>query len=342
MANAPSTIAGSTLVTWDSGKFFYTGDVVVAGPNFPDTLFGNNKAVSYGNGVRTATHTEIEFVADGAAIEVWQKGTSSPSRMRFVVDGKLASATAVEYPGDGSGYLTRIDFGTRATRRVRILGNGPHFGGVRVAPGDTIAKPPADTGFRAMFVGDSITEGPSGQVAETSFAPVAAQLLGWSDAWVSGVGATGYLASPSGRLTFRQRFDADVKAYAPNVLVIAGGTNDVGFTDAQVQAEAALLFGRIQNEMPDTLVFVVGLWNPRSAYRASLNDAIKAAAAGRPNFYWVPVYEDHWITGTGRVGAPAGDGNSDWVVSSDGTHPSPAGIDYLGGKVNDAVRALIQ
>jgi hypothetical protein len=34
-------------------------------------------------------------------------------------------------------------------------------------------------------------------------------------------------------------------------------------------------------------------------------------------------------TGTGRVGATTGVGNSDLLVSSDGTHPSPAGHDAI-------------
>ncbi len=342
VANAASTIVDSVLIPWDSGKFFYSGNVSVAGTTFPDRALGENKAVSYGPGILSSNFLTIEFTTDAPALEVLVKGTAFNGRMRFMVDGALASATPVEYPDDGSLRLTKLVFGTRAMRRIRILSNAPKFGGVRVGPADVVSLPPADTGFRAMFVGDSITEGPAGQAAQTSFAPIAAQLLGWSDAWISGVGATGYLEAPSPRFTFRQRFDADIRAYAPDVLVIAGGVNDTGFTDAQIHTEAGLLFDRIQQDLPNTLVFVLGPWNPRMVVRAGVNTAIKTAAAGRPNFFWVPNYDEPWITGTGTVGAPTGDGNSDIFTSPGGLHPSPAGIDYYARKFKDAITVLIR
>lgn len=337
---AVSQIAGSVLVPWDSGQFFYTGEAAAAGAAYPDFMFAAFRTVSYSASARQSNHVEIEFITDAAVIEVFSKGLGSSSAMLFVVDGKMASNTPVQYPSDGGLYLTKVDFGSSAKRRVRILGNAPLFGGLRVAPGATVSAPEAPA-FRAMFIGESITEGTAGQPAPFSFAPWAALRLGWTDAWVSGVGSTGYLAAPAPKLTFRQRFDVDVKAYRPDVLVIAGGINDTGFTDAQIQAEAGLLFDRIATDLRDTLVFVLGPWNPRTAIRAGINTAIKAAASGRPNFYWVPNYDDAWITGTGRVGAEMFDGNSDTMTSPDGTHPSPAGVDYYGQKVAESVLQLI-
>lgn len=340
---AASQITGSQLVAWNSGKFLYTGNMVVASTtNYPDYLFGQNRAVSYAATFQSSTALNIEFVTDAASLEVFSKGTAWSGQFLFVVDGELASELSVTYPSDGALYLTKVDFGSTKSRRVRILATNPFFGGIRIPPGATVSLPPAETNkFRAMFVGDSITEGPAGQAEIYSFASYAARMLGWKDAWISGVGATGYLAAPAPKLTFRQRFQTDIKAFAPNVLVFAGGINDQSFTDAQVQAEAGLLFDQIQAELPNTIVFVLGPWNPRSATRPSLNVAIKAAAAGRRNFYWVPGFEDAWITGTGRVGSPRFDGNSDLVVSADGTHPSPYGIKYLANKFAESVKALI-
>jgi lysophospholipase L1-like esterase len=42
------------------------------------------------------------------------------------------------------------------------------------------------------------------------------------------------------------------------------------------------------------------------------------------------------------VGTEHFDGTSDWVISADRVHPSPAGIHYLGQKLADAIKALVQ
>ena len=93
--------------------------------------------------------------------------------------------------------------------------------------------------------------------------------------------------------------------------------------------------------MPNTLVFVTGPWANASRVRAGINAAIKAAMGSRANFYWVPNFDEPWITGTGNIGAPKGDGNADIFVSADGTHPTPLGIEYFATQLNAFFRALL-
>lgn len=341
--DATSRIPGSRLVPWDSGHFFYAGNMVRTGKPSASPSFAQNQAVSFGGRDRFSSFLSIEFTTDAAQLEVLVKGNGEPSRMRFVVDGALANEQPVVYPKDELPHLTKIDFGgSKKMRHIRILAQAPLFGGVRVGPADKLMPPPDDPGFRVMFVGDSYTQGPAREKAETSFAPIAAQLLGWRDAWISGVGGTGYLHTVNQTQTFRQRFTGDIKPFRPDVLVIAGGGNDRPYTDEQVHAEARAFFDLVQKELPDTIVFVLGPWNPRSIARPGLNAAIRRAAANRPNFYWVRNYEDNWFTGTGSVPAPTGDGNSDWVVGNDRLHPSPAGINYLAERFAEAIRTLIR
>ncbi len=114
-------------------------------------------------------------------------------------------------------------------------------------------------------------------------------VLGVRDTWVSGVGTTGYLAAPPPRRTPRQRRRADVLAPTPQVLVVAAGRNDTAFADA----------------------------------------AVRAAASGRPNFVWVPNYDEAWIIGTGNAARPAGKGNADRLIAGDDTHPTPEGIEHI-------------
>ena len=175
--------------------------------------------------------------------------------------------------------------------------------------------------MRTMFLGDSITEGTAGQDACASYDARAAEQLGWDDNWLSGVGSTGYLAAPPPKLNFRQRYAGDVLPYALNVLVIAGGINDTAGSDSAIGTEAVLLFDQIWADSPQTLVFVTGPWANASRVRPGINAAIRAAFGSRANFYWVPNYDEPWITSTGNAGSPKGDGNADIDVSADKTHP---------------------
>ena len=333
-----SQLAGSQLVTWDNPVFRYTGDVRQAGSVYPDYLFGSNQAVSYSATQFSGNALAIDFDIDAAAFEVFQKGLGYNSRLRVVVDGRLANSTPVEHPLDGGLYLTRVSFASKAKRHVRLLTNSPYFGGIRLLPSDKLTRSTVITPLRTMFVGDSITEGPAGQAAQTSYAGRAAELLGWTDAWLSGVGATGYLAAPSPKLTFRQRYAQDVLPYAPQVLVIAGGINDAGASDSAIQAEASALFDLIQADLPQTLVFVTGPWATIGRVRSGVNASLKAAVGTRTNFIWVPNVDDSWLTGTGNAGSPKGDGNADAYVSADTTHPTPAGIEYLAEKFRESVK----
>lgn len=51
-----------------------------------------------------------------------------------------------------------------------------------------------------------------------------------------------------------------------------------------------------------------------------------------------PVQSGTWQTGEGRVGAVTGKGNGDLYVSSDATHPSAAGVSYLGSMIAHNLR----
>lgn len=332
VANAGSLIPGSVLIPWDSGLFRYNGRMRLAGTAFPDDQLGSNQAVSYSPFARSGSYLTIDFVTNAASFEVLQKGLGG-SDLRIAVNGRLANTSPVTYPADGNFYLTKVDFGSSATRSIRLLAAAPYFGGVRIGASDSLQAPTQSPPLRVIFMGDSITEGPAGQNFPTSYAPLVADVMGWQDAWISGVGSTGYLAAPAPKLTFRQRYADDIKAFGPDILIIAGGLNDASFADADIQTEAGKLFDQIQADLPNTLVYVLGPWGSVSRVRPSLNAAIKAAVGTRPNFTWVPNYDNQWITGSGNTGAPAGDGNADIYISADNSHPTPAGIQYLAGQL---------
>lgn len=326
-----SAIAGSRLLPWTRPEFVYAGDVLAAGSVYPDYLFGANRAVDYGSAGRAGNYLTVDFIADASAFEVLQKGRGDASRLFVIVDGRLASENATVMPADGDLHLVLVSFSSKARRHVRLLMSNPFFGGVRVGPGDTIERPAAGTRLRTMFLGDSITESAAGQEARGSYAVLAAERLGWSEAWISGVGSTGYLAAPGGKKTLRGRLATDVIAYAPSVLVIAAGVSDTAFTDEQIQAEAAALFDQVEAGLPQTLVFVTGPLATTTRARAGINAAIKAAVGTRANFVWVPNVDEAWLN----------DANAAQYLSRDATTPTPAGIDYLADRLAAFVRQAV-
>ncbi len=326
-----SFIFGSRLLPWTRPEFVYAGDLQTAGSVYPDLLFGANRAVDYGTTGRAGSVLTVDFIADASAFEVLQKGRGNASVLYVIVDGRLASENATVLPADGELDLVLVRFGTKARRHVRLLMTNPYFGGVRVGPADALERPAAGTRLRTMFLGDSITESTAGQAARASWAVLAAERLGWAQAWISGVGSTGYLAAPAGKKTLRQRLASDVTAYAPSVLVIAAGVNDTAFSDEQIQAEASALFDEVQAGLPQTLVFVTGPLATTTRARAGINAAIKAAMGTRANFVWVPNVDDAWFN----------DSNASQYLARDATTPTPAGIDLLAGKFADFVRQAV-
>ena len=325
-------VAERKLVSWNDPALFVTGDLkpVKGSP------FAEGRSVTYGLDNRSANATTVRTCTDAPWVEAVQKGTGFNSRLTAFVDGARVNGAPVELPSDGRFYATRIAFGAPGKHCVSLLFNNPQFAGILLPEGAKAWAPERKNAFRVMFLGDSYTE------FSNHWAVAAARFLGWDDAWLSGVGGTGYINAPGKKFNFGTRFEVDVVAYHPNVLVIAGGINDSGFPPAQLGNAASKLFDRIQKELPDTVVFVLGPWNPRSAISPAINAVLKAAASGRPNFHWVPNYDDHWITGTGRKGAAKGDGNSDFVIGGDGTHPTPEGNRYLAERFAAYVRKTLK
>lgn len=328
-------LKGVKLIPWHDKAFHISGMLKKAGEKFPQHLFGVGRSVSYGLSKRAANVISVSTCTKAMSVEVFQKGTGFNSQLTVFVDGERINKKPIQHPSDGGFYLTRIDFGNQLMHCYKFLFNNAHFGGIFLKDGEVASPPKRKHKFRAMFIGNSYTE--SGQ----SWASYAARLLDWDDAWISGVGATGYINAPKPKLNYGQRLESDVIAYQPNVIVIAGGINDSGYPTDKLNKAASKLFSKIQKRLPNTIVFVLGPWNPRTAINPAVNEAIKKAASGRPNFYWVPNYDDNWITGTGHQGALKGNGNSDFIIGSDGTHPTAKGHQYIAQRFADHVRKVL-
>ena len=286
VANAASVIASKvsiSAVANPSGTFILNAAApwrylstapAVRGQSYPDQNYvvPNNISASF-----PAGSIVIEFEFDGQQFEFSTKGFAG-SAYRLMVYGQYVSATPTAGPGAaGSLYLTLVNFGSRATRRIRIEGSATfYFGGLNIGPNDTPPWPSSlPVGPRVVVMGDSFVggTGASGATVNAWFDTMA-KLLGWRDVWATGLGGTGYLATGA-FVKFRDRVVADVINQSPDIVVVAGGINDTAFTKAQIQTEAGLLYAQIRAALPNVKLIAVGPWvpsgSPASAPKTAAN-----------------------------------------------------------------------
>ncbi len=190
--------------------------------------------------------------------------------------------------------------------------------------------------------------------------------LGWNNVTSVAVSSTGFLSvgnPPPGNgtlATLRQRIPFWLLPYAPAVIRVAGGYNDITWgpwqysyvTQAQIVTEIGLYIAALQAAYPNALKIIQGPFAGKrgpDAYTIGLDNAMGALIAGigdpMTKFISVNVPTDGpepLNYGTGYVNATNLTGLSDWVTSSDGTHPGVLGNAHYGARSAARVRALIE
>lgn len=335
--NDPGTISGKNFQETDTTTFRYFGATPVA-----DSLWYTKDP--------TTQYWAVDFEIDCDAFEFYAKSGATAGKYRLIVDGEYATADAQSgQTGGGGGYFVHVDFGSQANRHVVIeMDAVMTFGGVYVENSDHVWKSSTPVGPRVIVLGDSFTEGSQANGIQ-SWAVEMANWMGWRDIQPSGSGGTGYLNPGSGgRVKFRDRVQTDVLDRNPDIVIVAGGINDAGsYSASAIEDEAELLFDAIRSGAPTATLIALSNWrqngSPDSTVLA-VRDAIETAATGRAHLFIDSILATSagantlgWITGTGRSGSAANNGNADRYISSDGTHPTQAGYAYLGRRVASAI-----
>lgn len=300
----------------------------------------------------------VEFGTDAQVFQVRMKYISTATRYRLSIDGR--KVTDLMQPSNGitpgSGHLITFDLGSAAPRHIRFDFTTFPFGGVYVPPTAQIWRVPL-RGRRAAVLGDSISDGSSANTGGSAGTWVDryARLMDYHDMWRQGRGGTGYI-TPGSFAVFQARVVGDVVPWAFDELIIWGGFNDSAGSQSEIGAAAGLLYETVQSALPRCEVIVVGCWSPTgtpSTGQANTNTTLRAAAlaAGLPFIDVqsgevvdaggaVVASQGKWITGTGNAGSPAGNGNADVYISSDGIHPNDAGHVYVSRRMHAARVAL--
>jgi len=135
------------------------------------------------------------------------------------------------------------------------------------------------------------------------------------------------------------RLDRDVISQQPNIVIVAIGTNDAdGYAGVNVPARNAddyrvvmeQIFSELQQELPQTPVFIMGMTTPLKKYAPSLPsqdfldsqyeqyNAVLRELAQEFGYFYVDI-PSQWPQ----------DVEESWELSADGIHPNDAGYDKM-------------
>jgi len=357
-ANAATSIASAVEYAHTNGVFRWSGGKVVTLAIYPNYK-GIGPVVSDANWLDDAGF-QVEFLTDATQFEQVAFGKLGVCRV-WVDDRPATAGHTTLGPADGNFYRLLVSSLAAGTKAIRIeYSTANQLGPVRVPTGSVITAVAGSVGPKLIAITDSYGDGPNPDSFNDLFKR-AGRLLGIRDTRVSPSGGTGNMnPGPFSRVKFRSRVQEVMLNYTPDIALVAGGINDSDrHTSAIYPAgaataltvlgtEAAALYDAIRSGSPTSALVVVGPWwpneNPTNNAAGSdvigVRDTIEAKALAAGAIFIDPIGEQ-WITGTGRVGTPAGNGNADYYISSDGTHPSPAGHAYLGRKLEQALAPYV-
>lgn len=170
-----------------------------------------------------------------------------------------------------------------------------------------------------VFLGDSFVGG-SNMNSGPTWPLIAAANHGWQ-ARTAATGGTGYLVGAATDTDFVSRARDVVDKYTPDVVVVAGGINDVGRHSVEAIAAGADQTLRVlQKGLPDTEVVMLSPFatDTVSVDTIDLDGALAAVAEGRD----VPYLEVSRVL----------EGRSD-LIGPDTVHPTDAGHTFLAEEI---------
>lgn len=328
----PSSYAhGGAHVSPHDGSFAFSGGTIQDGADGFVTL---DQAVPARGGPDPYSAL---FRVDGSSMDVWLRSASGSYQLfmndKPVGPPRQVPRAAKRYRTDRIGttyYRLHVQFG--ATVRgapVELLLVGAAFGGVTVqVPDGRVGALGNPFRFRAAVLGDDYAQGYGGLAPFTGCIYQTARRLGW-DPWINAIHATGYqrVHGSDPGLTFQDRFESDVRKWAPQVLLLVGGGVDREYdADSERSAVASLIRAASQIDPSPQIVVVGPLW-PTSRVPADIRavDRAMREAAGAAGVPFIDPIAEHWITGVRSKGT----GNAAGFIGADNVHPNQAGYNYL-------------
>ncbi|SFR82873.1 Lysophospholipase L1 [Agromyces sp. CF514] len=181
---------------------------------------------------------------------------------------------------------------------------------------------------RALFVGDSFTEGYGTKKPAANWARIAAASLGWQ-ATLDGVGGTGYIKDVStdkrtGR-SFVQRIPGLAESGVDyDVVVLQGGLNDIAADSTAEYTAVRKTIDSVRAHWPGAVIVVFGPAEPLGGGTSHLVhlSTIRQAAEASGVVFVDPSSPLAWITAS----------NTDLLDLGDGLHLNDSGYAYLAAR----------
>lgn len=273
-----------------------------------------------------------------------------------LIDGRPVIGNGAIAVAAGGGNAIVFDFnGLSKPRRVSVYSNNGAFSTMRgvalTAQGKCYAVP-RNGDVMAVF-GDSYnTTVQPNTIVNPNMSYWLKNYLGLDGLPVMAVGGTGYIvaavantynlpaviSSASNRLLFPY--------YNPTHILVNAGGNDGGQTAANIKAAALATWQQLRRLFPTAKITITdgnsGASGPSAnslAVAVALADQFAVWADENSRFIPIisPLAANSWVTGTSHAGQALAAGNSALWTSTDGTHPSPGGAQFLGRRLAAAI-----
>ncbi|KRB80172.1 hypothetical protein ASE01_01350 [Nocardioides sp. Root190] len=352
--------------TWWTSPLLTHSQVPVPFLTLASTMYGQDWAREVNGAEYAGTNVsmkniDVSFTITARRFAIAYRGTRTHDAMVWL-DGRPVSATPLvtSSPGD-TAYAANwivIELPERRTTEVRFT--GPlSFTGVDV-PGDENAVITASPERLTVgVVSDSLFDVcAEARCMSRAAVPTLSSLTGWR-VWNLAEGGTGYLSSSSAPgfgayqpSPFGSPRRLDAMARAPiDLLLVNGSFNDATVASYSAESHRAAVekyltdVARLRPGLPVVLVGVEPIGRYQTRYwddRARAMNATLASMVGRHDnvIGFIDPYTDRWLTGTGSIVAPTGDGNQDVYVGTDGVHLTVAGVAYYVGRIVDELVEL--
>ena len=328
----------------------FNSQLVQVNPYFPKYhyIHGINNIVNASS--KSANFYTIEFDIDCQEFEIKLQYTGT-NQFRIIVDDEYVSYNVTK-ESDFSGtvdktYFYKVTFDSKKKRNIKIEITGV-FGGVYINSNDEITKTTRKSNPKAVWIGTSITEGSAGTGSSMyGFPNIVSSMLGL-ECINDGLGATGYIATADDtRYAFYDRLQYNIIDRQPEIAIIEGGINDWNYETNLIVEEADKCYKYIKENAPNTNLIIIGVFWPKGSYSdkvKEVNEELRKTALDN-NLPFIDLLNGQtidkdgnvitdnkgpYITGTGCVVNEKNDGNADSYISSDTTHPTIEGHEYLG------------
>ena len=329
---------------------FLTMTSAVTGQDLADPTRGGE----YDGTNASVKNIDVAFTITARRFAIAYRATRTHDAMVWLDDRPISARPIVAQSANDTTYTANwvvIELPARATTRVRFA--GPlNFVGVDVPAAEAAVIKAAPPRLTVGVLSDSYFDVCAQSVCVSRAAvPTLGTQTGWR-VWNLAEVGTGYLSASNGPTygSFKpgpfggSRRLAAVERAPLDLLLVNGSINDASTPSYSAETHRAAVdkllddLARLRPDLPVVLIgieplgrFQTGIWDERSR---SMNATLASMVGRHANVIaFIDPLTDRWLTGTGSISEPKGDGNQDEYIGTDGVHPSIAGVSYYVGRV---------